>query len=150
MNNLMWLADNDIQALLALIACRDYDTCDECKFSKYKACQQIGGYHKWLMQEHVDDNNGVQELDYWDDCSTCEEIDHLQRENINLANDLGACMAERDEIKRKLDTVIDANSEYRDALEKTRVEREALRKNLSAMLDAAQEIRRIGALYGVD
>ena len=267
MNNLVWLADNDKEALLALIACQHH-TCDDCSFAKYPACDAIGGYSKWLWGEHVDDNNKcdatnkyadvdsrkklekdawefvsgawhagrnfelgktpdgwdsdelialldrqaaitrhevltqpderdeqIAELkferdlwlkryeqsheyamnvesdcekltrelakssqdDYWDDCSTCEEIDHLQRENMNLANDLGACMAERDEFKRMYDKECKAYNLTRQAYDfactradNAEHERDELRKHLGAVLDAAQEIRRIGALYGVD
>ena len=50
------------------------------------------------------------------------EIDKLNRENIQLAHDLGECMAEREE----------------------------LRTVFGKMLDIAHELQRIGALYGVD
>lgn len=243
MNNLVWLADHDKDALLALIACQHH-TCDDCSFAKYPACEAQGGYSKWLWAEHVDDNSvrdatnkhayvdsrekleedawefvssawhagrnfelgktpdswDIDELialldrqaaitaneltsksvdekqsnqaetntakcdirnsddyDYWDDCSTCKELDHLQRENINLANDLGKCMAERDEFKRMYDKESNAYKLIKLAYdnaharaERVTREREELRKHLGAVLDAAQEIRRIGALYGVD
>ena len=50
------------------------------------------------------------------------EMDKLNRENVQLAHDLGECMAEREE----------------------------LREVLGKMLDIAHELQRIGALYGVD
>ena len=61
----------------------------------------------------------------WDYCETCEQaqqVDKLNRENVQLAHDLGECMAEREE----------------------------LRTVLGKMLDIAHELQRIGALYGVD
>lgn len=57
-----------------------------------------------------------------DECDTCEEVERLKLENIQLAHDLGECMAEREE----------------------------LRATLGKMLDTANELKRIGSLYGVD
>ena len=42
----------------------------------------------------------------WEYCETCEEIARLRVENMNLAHDLGECMADRDELREKLSTAI--------------------------------------------
>ena len=42
----------------------------------------------------------------WEYCETCEEIARLRVENMNLARDLGECMADRDELREKLSTAI--------------------------------------------
>ena len=42
----------------------------------------------------------------WEYCETCEEIARLRDENMNLARDLGECMADRDELREKLSTAI--------------------------------------------
>lgn len=68
------------------------------------------------------DNFDAAQGHYWDECDTCEEVERLKLENIQLAHDLGECMAEREE----------------------------LRKTLGQVLDVANELKRIGSLYGVD
>lgn len=110
------------------------------------------------------DNFDVSQGHYWDECDTCEEIKRLKLENIQLAHDLGECMAECDALKVKVagdsiknDGLNCANELNKNEiarltrkLEKVENEREELRKTLGQVLDAANEIKRIGSFYGVD
>ena len=82
-----------------------------------RVCISIG-----IETESASNVDATSEGHYWDECDTCEETARLKRENVQLAHDLGTCMAEREE----------------------------LRTVLGKMLDIAHELQRIGALYGVD
>jgi len=111
LNNLEWLAHNKPSVLIDRMNCSE--DCDACACKPYysELCIFPTSAEMYLARE-TDAKDHLAKI----------EMDKLNRENVQLAHDLGECMAEREE----------------------------LRTVLGKMLDIAHELQRIGALYGVD
>jgi len=75
------------------------------------------GALRYQLKELLDRQAAITRAEFdkpgWEYCETCEEIARLRVESMNLAHDLGECMADRDRYRALCGQMLDAAHEIR-------------------------------------